>query len=129
MDNSFVTKSELSLYDEKKLINRTQKGESEAFNPIVNKYRQRIYNMIYHRVSDRETAEDICQEVFLKAWEALPKFKGQSALYSWIFDILPLLKHGGFLVPLPQGRLWYQQGVLAEASLIPSTPKVDAPTL
>ena len=87
MDNSFVTKSELSLHDEKKLINRTQKGESEAFNPIVSKYRQRIYNMIYQRVSDRETAEDICQEVFLKAWEALPKFKGQSALYSWIYKI------------------------------------------
>ncbi len=87
MDNSFVTNSELSLYDEKKLINRTQKGESEAFNPIVMKYRQRIYNMIYQRVSDRETAEDICQEVFLKAWKALPKFKGQSALYSWIYKI------------------------------------------
>ncbi|MCY4401738.1 MAG: sigma-70 family RNA polymerase sigma factor [Candidatus Poribacteria bacterium] len=87
MDKSIVTHVELSFLDEKELIIRTQKGDSEAFNPIVSKYRQRIYNLIFHRVSDRETAEDICQEVFLKAWKALPKFRGDSALYSWIYKI------------------------------------------
>ncbi|MDE0086208.1 MAG: sigma-70 family RNA polymerase sigma factor [Candidatus Poribacteria bacterium] len=87
MENTFTTQRELSLLDEKELIKRTQKGESEAFNPLVNKYRQKIYNLIYQRVHNRETAEDICQEVFLKAWKALPNFKGQSAFYSWLYKI------------------------------------------
>lgn len=87
MENTITTHQELSLLDEKELIIRTQRGESEAFNPLVNKYRQKIYNLIYQRVRNRETAEDICQEVFLKAWKALPNFKGQSAFYSWLYKI------------------------------------------
>ena len=87
MENVITTHMELSLADEKELIIRTQRGESEAFNPLVNKYRQKIYNLIYQRVRNRETAEDICQEVFLKAWKALPNFKGQSAFYSWLYKI------------------------------------------
>ncbi len=87
MHKPITTNVELSPLDEKELVLRTQRGEADAFNPIVNKYRQKIFNLIYHRVNDRETAEDICQEVFLKAWKALPNFKGQSALYSWIYKI------------------------------------------
>ena len=87
MEKTITTYMELSLLDEKELIIRTQRGEPEAFNPLVNKYRQKIYNLIYQRVHNRETAEDICQEVFLKAWKALPKFKGQSAFYSWLYKI------------------------------------------
>lgn len=87
MENTLTRSSELSLVEEKKLIIRTQKGETDAFNPIVSKYQQKIYNLLYQRVRDRETAEDICQEVFLKAWQALPNFKGQSAFYSWLYKI------------------------------------------
>lgn len=87
MHNVITTQTELSLLDEKELIIRTQKGEADAFNPIVSKYQQKIYNLMYQRVRDRETAEDLCQEVFLKAWQALPNFKGQSAFYSWLYKI------------------------------------------
>ncbi len=87
MENVITTHLELNHLDEKELIIRTQRGESEAFNPLVNKYQQKIYNLIYQRVRNRETAEDICQEVFLKAWKALPNFKGQSAFYSWLYKI------------------------------------------
>ena len=87
MENTLTTHTELSLPDEAELITRTQEGDTNAFNPIVNKYQQKIYNLIYQRVRDRETAEDICQEVFLKAWQALPNFKGQSAFYSWLYKI------------------------------------------
>ena len=76
MDNVLTTHMELSLLDEKKLIIHTQNGEANAFNPIVSKYRQKIYNLIYNRVHNRESAEDICQDVFLKAWKGLPNFKG-----------------------------------------------------
>ena len=55
--------------------------------PIIRKYRERIYNLLYNRVHNKETAEDLCQEVFLKAWKGLPNFKGQSAFYSWLYKI------------------------------------------
>ena len=87
MENTVTTNSEPGDFEEKQLISRTQKGDTDAFNPIVSKYRQKIYNMIYQRVRDSEMAEDICQEVFLKAWQALPNFKGQSAFYSWLYKI------------------------------------------
>lgn len=79
--------TELNFIDENDLIIRTQQGEADAFNPIVSKYHQRIYNLMYQRVGNRETAEDLCQEVFIKAWQALPKFRGQSAFYSWLYRI------------------------------------------
>ncbi len=87
MENTLTTKLELSHFEEQELIIRTQKGEADAFNPIVSKYQQKIYNLIYQRVKNRETAEDLCQDVFLKAWQALPNFKGQSTFYSWVYKI------------------------------------------
>lgn len=87
MENTLTRNSELSPVEEKKLIIRTQNGDTNAFNPIVSKYQQRIYNLIYQRVRERETTEDLCQETFLKAWQALPNFKGQSAFYSWLYKI------------------------------------------
>ena len=87
MENTLTTHTELCHLDETELIMRTQKGDAEAFNPIVAKYQQKIYNLIFRRVQDHGNAEDICQEVFLKAWQALPEFKGQSAFYSWLYKI------------------------------------------
>ena len=87
MENIFTEHTKLDHLDEAELIIRTQNGEAEAFNPIVSKYQQKIYNLIYRRVQDHEVAEDICQETFLKAWQALPSFRGQSAFYSWLYKI------------------------------------------
>ena len=79
--------AELNHFDEQELVTRAQNGDTEAFNPLVCKYQQKIYNLIYRQVHDRETAKDLCQEVFLKAWQALPKFKGQSMFYTWLYKI------------------------------------------
>ena len=81
------TASELEQIDEDELLNRFRNGDIEAFNPLVLKYEKKIYNLIYHQIRDRETAKDISQEVFLKAFKALPNFKGGSAFYSWIYRI------------------------------------------
>ncbi len=83
----FYTAAELENIDEDELVNRFQNGDTEAFNPLVRKYEKRIYNLIYQRVRNKQNAEDIRQEVFLKAFKALPKFKGGSAFYSWIYRI------------------------------------------
>ena len=84
---SMYTASELEQIDEDELVNRFQNGDIEAFNPLVLKYEKKIYNLIYQQIRDRETAKDISQEVFLKAFKALPNFKGGSAFYSWIYRI------------------------------------------
>ena len=84
---TFYTDTELEQIDEDALVNRFQNGDTEAFNPLVLKYQKKIYNLMYQRVRDQETAKDLCQEVFLKAFKALPNFKGGSAFYSWIYRI------------------------------------------
>ena len=86
-NTTFYTDAELEQIDEDALVNRFQSGDTEAFNPLVLKYQKKIYNLLYQRVRDPETAKDLCQEVFLKAFNALPNFKGGSAFYSWIYRI------------------------------------------
>ena len=73
--------------DEHTLIYRTQEGNIEAFNPLVNKYQPRIYACILKRVKDIETAKDLTQETFLKAFVGLPTFRGDSAFSSWLYRI------------------------------------------
>ena len=84
---TLYTDSELEQIDEQALVSQFQNGDTEAFNPLVLKYQKKIYSLMYQRVRDQETAKDLCQEVFLKAFKALPNFKGGSAFYSWIYRI------------------------------------------
>lgn len=84
MKNTLTAHIELNLLDEDELITRTQNGDTEAFNPLIRKYQQRVYNLIYRRIRNHEAAEDLCQEVFLKAWRALPNFQRKSVFYSWL---------------------------------------------
>ena len=75
------------LIDEDELVERFQNGEKEAFNQLVLKYQGKIYSLVYKYVPNAETARDLSQEVFIKAFQALPNFKRQSAFYSWIYRI------------------------------------------
>ena len=80
-------RTELPSIDEHELIKRFQNGDTEAFNPLVLKYQQKIYNLLYQRVKDREIAKDLSQDVFLKAFQGLPHFKQDSTFYSWLYRI------------------------------------------
>ena len=73
--------------DEKELVERFQNGEKEVFNELVIKYQGKIYNLVYKYVPNSETARDLSQEIFIKAFRALPHFKRQSAFYSWLYRI------------------------------------------
>lgn len=73
---------EFNSLNEAELITRTQKGDTEAFTPIVLMYQERIYKPIYRWIRHHEAAKNLCQEVFLKAWQALPRFRGDSLIYS-----------------------------------------------
>lgn len=87
MKNTLAAHTKLNISDEEDLITRTQNGDTEAFNPLVRKYQPRIYNFIYRRIQNHEAAEDLCQEVFLKAWQALPNFQRRAVFYSWLHQI------------------------------------------
>jgi len=69
------------------LVDRVLAGDREAFTAIVERHQRRIFNFMYRMVGDRPTAEDLTQEVFLKAYEALPRFRKAAALSTWLYRI------------------------------------------
>jgi RNA polymerase sigma-70 factor (ECF subfamily) len=72
---------------DKELVKRVQKGDKGAFDLLVLKYEQKIVNLVMRYVRDPELALDISQEAFIKAYRALPRFRGESAFYTWLYRI------------------------------------------
>lgn len=62
--------------DEDALVLKAQQGDVHAFDQLVERYQSKIYGLVYNMTSNREDAEDLVQEVFVKAYRALPRFKG-----------------------------------------------------
>ncbi|TAN38454.1 MAG: sigma-70 family RNA polymerase sigma factor [Verrucomicrobia bacterium] len=73
--------------DERDLIRRAQRGDLSAYEELVQRHHPRIYNLLYHMTSHREDAQDLAQDVFLKAHAALRRFHGHSSFYTWIYRI------------------------------------------
>jgi RNA polymerase sigma-70 factor (ECF subfamily) len=69
------------------LVKRVQKGDKGAFDLLVLKYEHKIVNLVMRYVRDPEMALDISQEAFIKAYRALPRFRGDSAFYTWLYRI------------------------------------------
>lgn len=70
------------------LVGRCQRGETEAFNELITRYRQRCYAMIYQMVRNEEDAWDLAQDGFVRAWKNVKNFRGQSSFYTWLYRIL-----------------------------------------
>jgi RNA polymerase sigma-70 factor (ECF subfamily) len=69
------------------LVKRVQEGDKKAFDVLVRKYQHKIANLISRYVRDPGEVQDVTQEAFLKAYRALPKFRGDSAFYTWLYRI------------------------------------------
>ncbi|MDH5444707.1 MAG: RNA polymerase sigma factor RpoE [Gammaproteobacteria bacterium] len=69
------------------LVERVQRGDKQAFDLLVKKYQQRIMNVLTRFLSNPEDVMDITQEAFIKAYRALPTFRGDSAFYTWLYRI------------------------------------------
>ncbi len=69
------------------LVERVQRGERAAFDVLVLRYQQKVLKLIMRYVRDVMEAEDVAQEAFLKAYRALPSFRGDSAFYTWLYRI------------------------------------------
>lgn len=74
--------------DDSELIERCRAGDLSAFEPLVEKYRQRVWRLAFQILRDREEAWDVAQEAFVRAYQSLPTFRGQSAFYTWVFRIV-----------------------------------------
>src|SRR5215470_14003206 len=73
--------------DEGALIERCRAGDVAAFEPLVEKYRQRVWRLAFQVLRDREEAWDCAQDAFVRAFQSLGSFRGQSAFYTWLFRI------------------------------------------
>ena len=72
---------------DQQLVARVQKGDSRAFDLLVLKYQHRIFGLISRYVRDADEVQDVAQEAFIKAYRALPRFRGESAFYTWLYRI------------------------------------------
>lgn len=73
--------------EEIQLVEQSKAGNLEAYDELVRRYQERIYGTIYHMTSNHEDANDLAQETFIKAFQALKSFKGGSSFYTWIYRI------------------------------------------
>ncbi len=69
------------------LVERVQQGDKSAFNLLVTKYQHKVANLVSRYVSNHSDVPDIVQETFIKAYRALPNFRGESAFYTWLYRI------------------------------------------
>lgn len=69
------------------LVRQIQAGDLTRFDELVLKYRERIWSVIYHLTSNREDAADLTQDTFIKAFQSINRFQGQSSFFTWIYRI------------------------------------------
>jgi RNA polymerase sigma-70 factor, ECF subfamily len=69
------------------LVERARQGDKRAFELLVEKYHRRLLRLLSRMVRNHEEMEDIAQETFIKAYRALPQFRGDAAFYTWLYRI------------------------------------------
>ena len=91
------------------LVARVQRGDKQAFDLLVLKYQRKIMRLLSRMIRDSAEIEDVAQEAFIKAYRALPQFRGESAFYTWLYRIA-----------INTARNW-----LAQNNRRPSTPSAQ----
>jgi len=82
-----MARSQPDVTHEVECIRRVQQGEAEAFGPLVEKYQQRIFSVVFHLVRRRDEVEDLAQEIFFKAFRAIRSYNFQSSFATWLSRI------------------------------------------
>ncbi|PYQ22037.1 MAG: hypothetical protein DMF79_06815 [Acidobacteria bacterium] len=73
--------------DEREAVEACQRGEREAFDRLVERFQRDVYRLCYRYVNNHEDANDVAQEVFLKAYRAIRRFRGDSSFSTWLYRI------------------------------------------
>ncbi len=74
-------------YTDANLVEMVKDGHANAFNALVSRYRERVYNVVYNMTSNREDAADVTQEVFVKAFQNIHRFQQKSTFFTWLYRI------------------------------------------
>jgi RNA polymerase sigma-70 factor (ECF subfamily) len=77
----------LSKDTDKELVRRVQQGDKRAFDLLFARYQHKIFNLVGRYLRNAQDVEDVTQEAFIKAFKALPRFRGESAFYTWLYRI------------------------------------------
>ena len=77
----------MSGVTDRELVRRVQKGDDRAFDLLFHRYRFRIHGLVSRYISNQEDIEDVVQESFVKAFRALPRFRGDSEFFTWLYRI------------------------------------------
>ena len=72
---------------DREVVERCQRGDLASYELLVSRYRQRVYGLAYSMVRNEQDATDLSQETFVKAWQAIRKFKKNAAFYTWLYRI------------------------------------------
>ena len=72
---------------DQQIVERAQRGDKHAFELLVSKYQRKLGRLLTRFIRDPAEVEDVCQEAFIKAYRALPSFRGDSAFYTWLYRI------------------------------------------
>lgn len=72
---------------DQQLVERAQQGDKQAFGLLVTKYQRKLGRLLSRFIRDQAEIEDVTQEAFIKAYRALPSFRGESAFYTWLYRI------------------------------------------
>src|SRR6187399_2385392 len=72
---------------DQQLVERAQRGDKRAFELLISKYQRKLGRLLSRLVRDPAEIEDVTQEAFIKAYRALPAFRGESAFYTWLYRI------------------------------------------
>lgn len=73
--------------DDRPLVERARKHDADAFEELVRRHQSRIYGLCYHLTGNHEDANDLAQDSFIKAWKAIPTFRGDASFITWIYRI------------------------------------------
>ena len=82
-----MSSSPIEIDDEGAIVAQARLGNASAFNELLRRYERKIFRLALHITQNREDAEDVLQESFLKAYEHLDQFQGQSKFYTWVVRI------------------------------------------
>src|SRR5438876_4242077 len=82
-----TSKAATDAPEDQHLVTRAQGGDLEAYDELIRRYQERIYATIYHMTANHEDANDLAADSFIKAYQALKSFKGDSSFFTWVYRI------------------------------------------
>ncbi len=101
-------------------------GDVESFRQLVEKYQDRLFNMLYRITGSREEAEDVAQEAFVKAFTKLASFRGDSSFYTWLYRIAMNISIGRYRKQRPTTSIDPHDSLAAGEFVDPSNPPEHA---